>query len=74
MLVRLDVRDARADLAERVHSTQDRRKKLVRLTAKGAATKRELMDDYYRPPAELAGLTDRELDDLIRLLGKLNGK
>ncbi len=47
----------RAGLVERVPSLEDRRKKLVRLTRKGATTRDELMTEYYRPPPELAVLT-----------------
>jgi DNA-binding MarR family transcriptional regulator len=62
---------ARAGLAERVGLEGDRRVKLVRLTEKGAATKEELLAEHYRPPAELAGLSVEELQELVRLLGKV---
>lgn len=61
----------RVRLAERVPSLEDRRKKLVRLTPKGAKTKEELLAEYYRPPSEFAALTAADLDDLTRVLSKL---
>lgn len=64
----------RAGLVERVPSSEDRRKKLVRLTPKGVTTKKDLMEEYYRPPAELVVLAKSDLDELIRILGKVGGK
>lgn len=61
----------RAGLAERVASQEDRRVKLVRLTPKGAATTRELLDSYHRAPPEMAALPSRDLDDLARIMRKL---
>ena len=46
-------------LAERRAAPSDRRVKLVALTAKGQRTKAELMEEFYRPPAELAALDRR---------------
>jgi DNA-binding MarR family transcriptional regulator len=63
----------RAGLAKRLASPQDRRIKLIRLTPKGRATMDELMQEYHRPPPAMAALCAGELDDLIRLLGKLQG-
>lgn len=62
----------RAGLVNRIASTEDRRKKLVRLTKKGAKTKQDLMAEYYRPPSDLDTLSDGDLDNLIALLGKLS--
>ena len=58
-------------LAERQASATDRRVKLVRLTAKGQRTKAELLEEFYEPPSELAGLDRADLDALERILGKL---
>lgn len=58
----------RAGLAERVASAADRRVKLVRATEKGRAVMQELMAVYHRPPAELARLTQGDLDELARIL------
>ncbi|MCR4265949.1 MarR family winged helix-turn-helix transcriptional regulator [Nitratireductor sp. ZSWI3] len=64
----------RAGLVERVPSSEDRRKKLVRLTPKGVTTKKDLMEEYYRPPAELVVLAKSDLDELIRILGKIGAR
>ncbi|WP_454850523.1 MarR family winged helix-turn-helix transcriptional regulator [Rhizobium binxianense] len=64
----------RAGLAERVSSPDDRRVKLVRTTAKGVATKNELMAAYHQPPPELAGLSAGDLDALVRIFGKLRAE
>ncbi|CAN7481040.1 MarR family winged helix-turn-helix transcriptional regulator [Bosea sp. LjRoot237] len=61
----------RAGLVERIASAADRRVKLVRATPKGKATMQELMAAYQRPPAELAQLTQRDLDELARILRML---
>jgi len=61
----------RAGLAERVASVADRRVKLVRATQKGRTVVQELMAAYHRPPAELARLTQRDLDELARILRML---
>jgi len=58
----------RAGLAERVASAADRRVKLVRATQKGRAVIQELMAAYHQPPAELTRLTQRDLDELGRIL------
>jgi DNA-binding MarR family transcriptional regulator len=49
----------------------DRRVKLVTLTAKGAATKRALLREYRTPPADFAALSARDCEALIAILGKL---
>jgi DNA-binding MarR family transcriptional regulator len=61
----------RAGLAERAAREGDRRVKLVRLTEKGATTKAELLAEHYRPPAALSALSKDELEELVRLLGKI---
>jgi len=58
-------------LAERRSVAHDRRVKLVALTPHGSAVKAELEDEYYRPPAELAALGRGDLEDLLRIFGKL---
>lgn len=62
----------KAGLAERAASPDDRRVKLVRATGKGAQTTKRLMASYHRPPPEVAHLTQRELDELIRIFRKLH--
>jgi DNA-binding MarR family transcriptional regulator len=62
----------RAGLAERVPSQTDRRVKLIRATLAGAATKQELMQEYYQPPSELSALSPKELRELIALMEKLS--
>jgi len=63
----------RAELAERLPSQTDRRVKLIRATPKGASTKEELMQEYYRPPRELGNLSSEETRTLIALMEKLAG-
>ena len=57
-------------LAER-RVADDRRVKLVALTAKGARTRSSLMKEFYHPPPELAALAREELQALDRILAKL---
>lgn len=49
----------------------DRRVKLVTLTAKGAATKRALLREYRTPPPGFTALSARDCEALIAILGKL---
>lgn len=58
-------------LAERRAHPDDRRVKLVALTAKGARTRAALMDEFHEPPPEIAGLAREELETLKGILGKL---
>ncbi|MER9199970.1 MarR family transcriptional regulator [Mesorhizobium sp. M0933] len=60
-----------AGLAERIPSPGDRRVKLVKLTPKGAATIKELMSEYHKPPPEMLALPRADLDQLIGLVRKL---
>ncbi|MER8521471.1 MarR family transcriptional regulator [Mesorhizobium sp. M0644] len=60
-----------AGLAERIPSPGDRRVKLVKLTPKGAATIKELMREYHKPPPEILALPRADLDQLIGLVRKL---
>ena len=61
-------------LAERRPSLEDRRVKLVRLTAKGQRAKDELMDEFYAPPGEIAALSRQDLEALNRILSKLGSR
>lgn len=61
----------RLGLAERRIAPEDRRVKLVVLTAKGKRTKAELMEEFHQPPAELLALERADLDALQRVLQKL---
>ena len=54
----------RLGLAKRTAAPKDRRVKLVVLTARGAKTKRAILDAFYEPPGELSALS---VDDLRRL-------
>jgi DNA-binding MarR family transcriptional regulator len=58
-------------LAERRTVPEDRRVKLVVLTAKGRKTKAELMEEFLAPPSELLTLDRDDLEALHRLLAKL---
>jgi len=51
----------RRGLAARQASPDDRRLKLVKLTALGSRTKRRLQAELYKPPPELLGLDEPEL-------------
>src|SRR5919201_5549060 len=61
----------RLHLAERRTVPHDRRVKLVVLTAKGARTKAELMDEFHAPPQELLALDRTDLEQLDRATEKL---
>jgi DNA-binding MarR family transcriptional regulator len=61
----------KAGLARRDVSSDDGRVKLVFLTTIGAATRRELMEEYHRPPAEMQKLSARDLRELLRILRKM---
>lgn len=61
----------RAGLAERRTKADDRRVKLVVLTPRGLAIKRELMAEFLAPPQELLALTRTDLETLERVLAKL---
>jgi DNA-binding MarR family transcriptional regulator len=58
-------------LAERQAAPADRRVKLVVLTRKGERTRSQLLDDFHRAPAEIAGLDRADLEALDAVLGKL---
>jgi DNA-binding MarR family transcriptional regulator len=61
----------KAGYARRAGSNEDGRVKLVFLTETGAATRADLMREYHDPPAEMRGLTARDLRELIRVLKKI---
>jgi DNA-binding MarR family transcriptional regulator len=58
-------------LAKRHAVAHDRRVKLVALTRKGLRTRATLIQEFYRPPAELAALDVEDLQTLERILSKL---
>jgi DNA-binding MarR family transcriptional regulator len=58
-------------LAQRRTVPQDRRVKLVVLTAKGQQVRAELLREFHRPPPELAELGREDLAILRRTLEKL---
>ena len=61
----------RAGLAERRAVPTDRRVRHVVLTSKGERVKAELLDEFHTPPAELLGLSRKELEAVAHALGKL---
>ena len=63
----------KAGLAQRAAHTDDRRIKLVFLTASGAALRAELQREYHHPPAEVQRLSARDLKELARILRAMHG-
>jgi DNA-binding MarR family transcriptional regulator len=61
----------RVGFAERRPSEQDRRVKLVALTAKGRKAVDEILAEYHRPPPEFGELSASELEQLVELLRKM---
>lgn len=61
----------RAGLAIRRDDPNDRRVKLVLLTAKGARVKRQVMEAFYTAPPELLALDSTDLAALERILQRL---
>lgn len=61
----------RAGLAVRRDEPNDRRVKLVVLTAKGARVKSDVMEAFYTAPPELLALGGTELAALERILRRL---
>ena len=57
-------------LIERRSSSEDRRVKLIALTAEGEKLRERAVELLYEPPAELAALDPDELEELARLLAK----
>lgn len=64
---------SREKLVSREDDTGDRRKAVVRLTARGRKTLDGILPEYYRHVAELmGGLSDDEKATLVDLLGRVN--
>jgi DNA-binding MarR family transcriptional regulator len=63
----------KAGLAERRSVPEDRRVKLVVLTAKGEKTRAALLKEFHDPPSDLAALDREDLESLRRVLAKLMG-
>jgi DNA-binding MarR family transcriptional regulator len=59
-------------LAERRAVSHDRRVKLVMLTRKGEKTRADLLNEFHRPPSDLAALDRENLESLHRVLIKLS--
>jgi len=64
----------KAGLVVRQPSAEDRRVKLIRLSAKGAKIGKQLLAEYYRPQPEIVALSGKDLTALIRVLEKLNSR
>jgi DNA-binding MarR family transcriptional regulator len=60
-----------AGLAERQSDARDRRVKFVALTEKGREVARRACEVVSTPPAGISALSPRELDQLVRLLRKI---
>jgi DNA-binding MarR family transcriptional regulator len=58
-------------LAERRSVPEDRRVKLVVLTARGQKTRAALLKEFHDPPSDLAALDREDLEHLRRVLAKL---
>ena len=58
-------------LVRRRSSEQDRRVKLVVLTARGTKTRLAVAEEMYRPPPELTALGRRDLETLLGAVQKL---
>lgn len=61
----------RAGLAQRRPVPHDRRVREVVLTPKGERTRAELLEEFHTPPAELLGLSRRNLEALRKALDRL---
>ena len=57
-------------LAERRTVPDDRRVKLVALTRKGLKVRRELLEEFHNPPAQLLELANSQLETLEQILRK----
>jgi DNA-binding MarR family transcriptional regulator len=60
-----------AGLVRRYDNPEDRRMKLVALTAKGARMKTELMAEYRLPPPQILQLDESDLRTLVGVLEKI---
>jgi DNA-binding MarR family transcriptional regulator len=58
-------------LAERRSVPEDRRVKLVVLTARGEKTRAALLKEFHDPPSDLAALDREDLESLHHILAKL---
>jgi len=58
-------------LVERRTTDEDRRVKLVVLTARGVRTRDEILKAFFEPPPELLALTREELAAFDELLARL---
>ncbi|CAM5459080.1 hypothetical protein MAUB1S_07726 [Mycolicibacterium aubagnense] len=61
----------KAGLVERRAAPEDRRVKLVALTAKGRRTREELLAEFRRPPMEITALDSDDLAALERIFTKI---
>jgi DNA-binding MarR family transcriptional regulator len=57
-------------LIERRSDSADRRVKMVAVTTAGAKERAKLLDRWYEAPAPIAGLPQRDLRELLRILRK----
>lgn len=62
----------RLNLAERRTTPHDRRVKLVVLTAKGAKTKAQLLEEFHAPPPELLEMDRADLEAVRQAMEKLD--
>ena len=63
-----------AGLVRRDDNPEDRRMKLVALTAKGARMKTELMAEYRLPPPQILQLDESDLRTLVGVLEKIGAE
>jgi DNA-binding MarR family transcriptional regulator len=61
----------RFGLAERRSVPEDRRVRLVVLTPAGERLRKDLVEEFHTPPADLLRLSRQDLDALARALDKL---
>jgi DNA-binding MarR family transcriptional regulator len=61
----------KSGLAERRATSDDRRVKLVVLTARGAQTRSDLLKEFHLPPPELTNLSATDLQALEKIFRKL---
>jgi DNA-binding MarR family transcriptional regulator len=60
-------------LLERRASTDDRRVKMIAVTAPGDKQRKRLNDIWHEPPASIAALPQKDLKELLRILRKAAG-
>jgi DNA-binding MarR family transcriptional regulator len=61
-------------LVERRTPSEDRRVKLVVLTARGAEVRDEILREFHEPPGEIARLGTKDLESLVAVLEKVAPK